>query len=68
MNENKEMLVKKLNNVLATFSVPTDKRNNHAWLLNNLHVGNTGHRNLAEAKNLLVQIIDMNNETRKKFQ
>lgn len=68
MLETKNQLIKKLNSYLATFTIPSDKKTDYKWLLENIHIKNTGHRNLNDVKKILIKILEINNENRKTLQ
>jgi hypothetical protein len=65
MAESKDVLIKRLSKLLETFSIPQEKKTNYIWLKNNLHIGNSGNRNMNEVKNILISLLNLENDNRK---
>jgi hypothetical protein len=55
---------KHLDGLLSTFTIPDDKRNNLKWLNDNIAIKNSGHRDLNEAKKIILKLLSIENKER----
>ncbi len=64
MSENTKEMEKRLGELLSTFNIPPDKRNDIEWLKANVVVKNTGHRDITEVNNIMIDILKEKNKER----
>lgn len=57
-------LLSRLNKLLETFSLPTGKKGDLFWLNQNVAIGNSGHRDLAEVQSIIIQLLNEKNKQR----
>ena len=50
-------LYSRLSELLKTFNTPDDKKTDYLWLNKNVHIKNENHRDLAEVKSLISEIL-----------